>query len=229
MERRVAPAVGTASDRTSIDLRGSGDPSQPDCVDEATNTTSYLLVLDRHGLIKHHAVDRPLAKDSLTRWTHWAAVIREKESAERFAIDSGTGPNGESPTMQAAASFYVPDSYADNAPPERGLATADANSEAPAQDPGALTRIGKGPALFRRRVTSRHPGHQRPELGDVAFREGEPRLCLAAIGMADRDGVTSRGASSRISRNGRLADRPHHRCSRRARGALRPIAVQGAQ
>jgi hypothetical protein len=141
MERRVAPAVGTASDRTSIDLRGSGDSSQLDCVDEATNTTSYLLVLDRHGLIKHHAVDRPLAKDSLTRWTHWAAVIREKESGERFAIDSGTGPNGENPTMQAAASFYVPDSYADNAPPERGLATADANSEAPAHDPGALTRM----------------------------------------------------------------------------------------
>ena len=141
MERRVAPAVGTASDCTSIDLRGSGDPSQPDCVDEATNTTSYLLVLDRHGLIKHHAVDRPLAKDSLTRWTHWAAVIREKENGERFAIDSGTGPNGENPTMQAAASFYVPDSYADNAPPERGLATAEANSEAPAQDPGALTRM----------------------------------------------------------------------------------------
>jgi hypothetical protein len=141
MERRVAPTVGTASDRTSIDLRDSGDPTQLDCVDEATNTTSYLLVLDRHGLIKHHAVDRPLAKDSLTRWTHWAAVIREKASGARFAIDSGTGPNGENPTMQAAASFYVPDSYADNAPPERGLSTAEANGEAPAQDPGALTRM----------------------------------------------------------------------------------------
>ena len=141
MERRVAPDAGTASDRTSIDFRGSGDPTQLDCVDEATNTTSYLLVLDRHGLIKHHAVDRPLAKDSLTRWTHWAAVIREKESGARFAIDSGTGPNGENPTMQAAASFYVPDSYADNAPPEKGLATGEANSAAPAQDPGGLTRM----------------------------------------------------------------------------------------
>ena len=70
-------------------------------------------------------MDRPLAKDSLTRWTHWAAVIREKESGARFAIDSGTGPNGDNPTMQAAASFYVPDSYADNAPPEKGLATAE--------------------------------------------------------------------------------------------------------
>ncbi len=97
MERRVAPAVGTASDRTSIDLRGSGDPTQLDCVDEATNTTSYLLVLDRHGLLKHHAVDRPLAKDSLTRWTHWAAVIREKQSGARFAIDFGHRPQWRKP------------------------------------------------------------------------------------------------------------------------------------
>lgn len=141
MERRVAPTVGTASDRTSIDLRGSGDPTQLDCVDEATNTTSYLLVLDRHGLLKHHAVDRPLAKDSLTRWTHWAAVIREKESGARYAIDSGTGPNGENPTMQAAASFYVPDTYADNAPPERGLPSGDGNAFAPAQSNDGLTRL----------------------------------------------------------------------------------------
>jgi hypothetical protein len=140
MERRVAPTVGTASDRTSIDLRGSGDPSQLDCVDEATNTTSYLLVLDRHGLLKHHAVERPLAKDSLTRWTHWAAVIREKESGARFAIDSGTGPNGENPTMQAATSFYVPDTYADNAPPEKSLPIAEGEAP-PAQEATALTRM----------------------------------------------------------------------------------------
>ena len=40
MERRVAPAVGTATDRPSMDFRGSGDRSQQDCVDEATNTTT---------------------------------------------------------------------------------------------------------------------------------------------------------------------------------------------
>jgi hypothetical protein len=58
-------------------------------------------------------------------------VIRETDNGERFAIDSSAGANGENPTVQAAASFYVPDSYADRAPPETGLATADA--EAPRQ------------------------------------------------------------------------------------------------
>jgi hypothetical protein len=144
MERRVAPTVGTASDRASMDFRGSGDRTQLDCVDEATNTTSYLLVLDRHGLIRHHAVERPLAKDSLTRWTHWAAVISEKQSGARYAIDSGAGPNGENPLMQAAASFYVPDTYADNAPPERGLVNGEETAVAPTQGNDGVARTLDG-------------------------------------------------------------------------------------
>jgi hypothetical protein len=139
MERRVAPAVGTATDRPSMDFGGSGDPTQQDCVDEATNTTSYLLLIERHGLLHHHAVERPFAKDSLTHWTHWAAVIRETDNGERFAIDSSAGANGENPTVQAAASFYVPDSSADNTPPETGLAAADTNGNAVAEGAGGLT------------------------------------------------------------------------------------------
>jgi hypothetical protein len=36
-------------------------------------------------------------------------VIRETDNGERFAIDSSAGANSENPTVQAAASFYVPD------------------------------------------------------------------------------------------------------------------------
>ena len=124
MERRVAPAARTASDRPSMDFLGSGDESQQDF--EATNTTSYLLVLERHGLIQHHSVERPFAKDDLSHWTHWAALIRERKSGELFAIDSSSSANGENPTVQSAASFYVPDAPGDNKPPETsGYATAD--------------------------------------------------------------------------------------------------------
>jgi hypothetical protein len=140
MERRVAPTVGTATDRPSMDFIGSGDPTQQDCVDEATNTTSYLLVLDRHGLLKHHRVERPFAKDSINRWTHWAALIEEEDNGARYAIDSSSGPNGENPTVQAEASFYVPDSYADNTPPETGVASADAGG-AQTRQPGGLTGL----------------------------------------------------------------------------------------
>jgi len=127
MERRVAPSVGTATDRPGMQYAGSGIKSQQDCVDEATNTTSYLLVLQRHGLIKHHSVERPFAKDSLRKWTHWAALIKEKPSGSLFAIDSSASRNGENPTVQHAASFYVPDGPGDNIPPEKGPSIADAN------------------------------------------------------------------------------------------------------
>ncbi len=137
MERRVAPTVGTATDRPSMDFIGSGVSSQQDCVDEATNTTSYLLVLDRHGLIRHHIVERPFAKDSINRWTHWAALIEEKGTGARYAIDSSSGPNGDNPTVQAEASFYVPDSAADNTPPETGIASAEPG--------GQQTRAAKRP------------------------------------------------------------------------------------
>ena len=121
MERRVAPAAGTATDRAGMDFSGSGDRSQQDCVDEATNTTSYLLVLDRHGLIRHHAVERPFAKDDFGKWTHWAALIREKGSGELFAVDASASANGENPTVQSAASFYVLDGPGDAKPPETSL------------------------------------------------------------------------------------------------------------
>ncbi len=139
MERRVAPVVGTATDRPSMDFLGSGDPSQKDCVDEATNTTSYLMVLQQNGLLRHHIVERPFAKDDMGHWTHWAAVIREKENGARFAVDSSSGPNGENPTVQAAASFYVPDGEGDVTPPES--AVADARSEGLTEDDvGGLIR-----------------------------------------------------------------------------------------
>jgi hypothetical protein len=100
MERRVAPSVRRPTVRAWT-----------------------LLVLERYGLIRHHIVERPFAKDSLVHWTHWAALIQEKASRALFSIASPAGANGENPTVQAAASFCVPDTWADNRPPETGLAT----------------------------------------------------------------------------------------------------------
>lgn len=139
IERRVAPTVGTATDRPAMDFGGSGDRSQQDCVDEATNTTSYLLVLDRHGLIRHHAVERPFAKDDFGKWTHWAALIREKGSGELFAIDSSASANGENPTVQSAASFYVPDGPGDTKPPETSHDQGLQEAFADFSNPGSVT------------------------------------------------------------------------------------------
>ena len=42
IEKKVGAKLGI-KDRAGMEFGGTGDPTQQDCVDEATNTTSYLL------------------------------------------------------------------------------------------------------------------------------------------------------------------------------------------
>lgn len=110
-ERTVGERIGTSQDRSGMDFFGSGDPTQFDCVDEATNTTSYLLVLQHAGLLKHHTVGAPFAKENYLRgvsgWTHWTAVLRENETGQRWAVDSWAYENGENPIVVRAEEWYI--------------------------------------------------------------------------------------------------------------------------
>ncbi len=110
MENRVGKAIGTDKDRPGMDFTASGDPTQQDCVDEATNTTSYLKVLDHNGFLKHHTIARPMAKENYLRgvagWTHWTAVLVEK-SGQRWAVDSWIYANGENPAIVEAEKWYI--------------------------------------------------------------------------------------------------------------------------
>lgn len=107
MEDRVGRETGTAADRAGLDFLGAGDPTQMDCVDEATNTTSYLSVLAANGLLRHHEVLRPMAKDAPLTWTHYFAVIRDKTTGQRWAVDSFMRPNGQEPIIMEAEKWYV--------------------------------------------------------------------------------------------------------------------------
>jgi hypothetical protein len=108
MERRVGDAVGTKDDRAGMDFTGSGDRTQQDCVDEATNTTSYLSVLATTGLIRHHTVGVPFAKENYLRgvegWTHWTAVLVEKP----FAGIAASKPGKATKAGKAASTQAVP-------------------------------------------------------------------------------------------------------------------------
>lgn len=104
MERRVGPATGTANDRASLGFMNAS--GQLDCVDEATNATSYLLVLQHNKLLRHHAVIRPFSKASLFKWPHFAAMIKERRG-KVYAVDSGVGPNGANPAITLASNWYI--------------------------------------------------------------------------------------------------------------------------
>ena len=111
MERRVGDVIGTKADRPGMDFTASGDPTQNDCVDEATNTSSYLLVLAHNQLLRHHTVGRPFAKENplngIAGWVHWTAVIHDKSDGKRWAVDSWIYANGENPAVVEADKWYI--------------------------------------------------------------------------------------------------------------------------
>jgi hypothetical protein len=113
IERRVGAAIGTQHDRAGMDFAASGDATQQDCVDESTNTTAYLLVLQHNGLLRHHSVGTPFAKDQLWRgvagWTHWTAVLHETVGGQRWAVDSWIYANGENPAIVEVDNWYISD------------------------------------------------------------------------------------------------------------------------
>jgi len=119
MERRTGDVLGTKADRPGMDFSAPGDPTQQDCVDEATNTTSYLMVLAHNKLLRHHTVGTPFAKENLLRgiagWPHWTAVLRESSGGGTWAVDSWIFANGENPAIVETEKWYI--SSLDELPP----------------------------------------------------------------------------------------------------------------
>lgn len=119
MERRTGEVIGTKGDRPGMDFSGPGDPTQQDCVDEATNTTSYLLVLAHNKLLRHHRIGTPFAKENLLRgiagWPHWTAVVQETVTGQKWAVDSWIFANGENPAIVEVEKWYI--SSLDELPP----------------------------------------------------------------------------------------------------------------
>ncbi|MGF1649802.1 MAG: hypothetical protein ACFCUN_05075 [Hyphomicrobiaceae bacterium] len=113
IERYVGMKIGTSADRAGMDFAGSGDPTQQDCVDEATNTTSYLNVIASNGFLRHHTVGVPFAKENylngIAGWTHWTAVLHETSTGETWAVDSWIYANGENPAIVEASQWYISD------------------------------------------------------------------------------------------------------------------------
>ena len=111
MKERVGKVIGTIADRAGDDFEGNGDPTQEDCVDEANNTTSFLTVMANTGLLKHHKVGIPFAKEDYSRgmagWTHWTAVLIEQPSGQRWAVDSWIFACCENPAVVKAEEWYV--------------------------------------------------------------------------------------------------------------------------
>ena len=99
-ERHVGEIAGTDNDHYGT-FKKLGD-NQHDCVDESTNTTVYISLLQQKGLLKFHILQKPQSRLPLInagRWPHQTAVIRETATETLFAVDSWFHDNGFRPEI----------------------------------------------------------------------------------------------------------------------------------
>jgi len=97
LETFAGELTGTANDK-GANLRGLGEPGQMDCIDESINTSLYLTLLQKQGLMRLHRVeDRATRGWLLFGWPHTAAVIQEIASSALWAVDSWFLDNGQPP------------------------------------------------------------------------------------------------------------------------------------
>ncbi len=99
LEQLVGIKTDTSGDKGKT-LTGLLSDGQMDCIDESTNTTSYLRLLISNGLIRWHSVeDRRSRYPSLFSWPHTTAVIRDMQSKRLYAVDSWFYDNGQPPVI----------------------------------------------------------------------------------------------------------------------------------
>jgi hypothetical protein len=101
MEVLVGEKIDTSNEKGG-NLQGlSSGGNQFDCIDESTNTTTYLTMMEQDGLLRWHKVEERKTRNLffIGGWPHTTAVISEKESGKRWAVDSWFYDNGVPPAV----------------------------------------------------------------------------------------------------------------------------------
>jgi len=99
-EKRVAAEAGTAAAKARAGLGHAGDPSQFDCLDKTSNTVGVLAIVSEMGLLRHHTIDAPESRGFIIGGLpHTTAVVRERKSGRKWAVDGWTHNNGELPDV----------------------------------------------------------------------------------------------------------------------------------
>ncbi len=116
IEGQVGPLAGTSKDRGSYsgntdgegwtaDFGGpKGAEGHQDCIDEAANTTTYLGLMVRRGLIRFHRPESR-ARRSYGRAWHYAASIRDLQDNQAYAVDSWVRDNGQPAVVELVKSW----------------------------------------------------------------------------------------------------------------------------
>ncbi|MEO6697667.1 MAG: hypothetical protein ABIN45_06675 [Gammaproteobacteria bacterium] len=99
MEAFVGALNGTSADLGG-NYAGSGMAGQMDCIDESSNTTTYLKLFQENGLLHWHDVQERAHRAKWLFDIHWTAVMRDTVSGQLYAVDSWFLDNGQPPYIQ---------------------------------------------------------------------------------------------------------------------------------
>jgi hypothetical protein len=98
-ETLVGALTDTADDRAE-NQAGRSWRSQMDCIDESTNSTTYLRILARAGLLGWHRVEARVTRGFFVfGWPHTTAVVSELAGGAKWAVDSWFFENGRPPVI----------------------------------------------------------------------------------------------------------------------------------
>ena len=101
IRRAIAELAKATARATPIgnDLPGNsldyGLDGRMDCIDHSRTTSEYLRLFERRHWLRFHRVLEPVVRAPLLVNVHWAALIEERGTSDRFVIDTWFRPNGE--------------------------------------------------------------------------------------------------------------------------------------
>jgi len=77
-----------------------------DCIDNSSNTTTYLHILQDIGELPGWTVTSPDVRNRILITVHWTAVIVDKDSGLSWSVDSWFRPNGHLPMLMPLQDWF---------------------------------------------------------------------------------------------------------------------------
>jgi hypothetical protein len=101
LEVVIGEKVNTSQDKGgNFDGMFISDSFQMDCIDESSNTTTYLTLMQKDGLLKWHTVQPTKTRGFfIFGMPHTTAVIKENQTNKKWAVDSWFRDNGVEPDV----------------------------------------------------------------------------------------------------------------------------------
>jgi len=106
LETLVGEQLGTHADNAKNRLDGSRS-GQLDCIDEATNTSVYLRLLESENLLMWHKTAPRTSRGPLSgQAPHNTATITDITTGQRYAVDAWFKANGKPPAIVVLTDWY---------------------------------------------------------------------------------------------------------------------------